>query len=339
MIYIKDVIFIQCTSFIILTVFSRRISSIMLYHCLLPVALIATLGFQTGQAGYNRLNSVLVERVNNDYADSNFAIAENWLKEGKRLTPTSDVKQFLALKDVRNDKTCDPKHHQTMVDNVKETNLLELMTKNQVERRVDKIVRKIFLAGAKVCQPAFVARYKSKLNQLDKTEVKKAQTFAERVMDQSLFEKNVQDYDDPDAETMFSKFVLPTLTVKSLAGHERCPYKALVEILGNDSDSKYLSVIGDEKTGKKSADKKKLEQLVQDHLIAPCRYYVEKLGPEVFGPAELYKTVFKVNEADRDFYYGWSCFKVCGLFLDNKSTLTNDLKLAIENPSMYKYHS
>lgn len=311
----------------------------MLYLSLLSVALVATFGIQTGQAGYTRLNKFLVDHVNNDIADSNFAVAENWLKEGSRLTPTGDVKQFLALKDIRDDKTCDSKSYQTMAANVKETNLLELIKDNQVERRVDKIVKRVFLAEAKICQPAYVAKYKSKLDQLDKAEVKKAQTFAKETMDQSLFEQNVRDYDEPDAETMFSGFIKPTLSVKGLAGHERCPLEALREILGKDPDIKYLSIVGDEATGKKSVDKKKLDQLVQDHLIAPCRYYVEKLGPEVFVPAELYKIGFEVSEADRDFYFGWSCFKICDLFLDNKSTLTTDLKLAIENPSKYKYHA
>lgn len=155
------------------------------------------------------------------------------------------------------------------------------------------------------------------------------------LIDKTLFG---DDGDSPDADLLFKQFVMPKLSLRHLFGYERCPRKALIEILGDNPDMKFLSLIPDERTGKKLVDEPKLDQLIEVHLIVPCRYYVEGFGPELFDQAWLYKAAIPVKESDREFYFGWSYFKLCDLFLKKKHILLADSVQSIENPTSMKYH-
>lgn len=294
-------------------------------HSFLSVVLIATSAFQPSQAEYGRLNKYLEAKVQSDDITANLAAAATWLADGKVLTPRRDLQQFVALNELVANNECNEKSYQIMANNLRATNLLQRMEDYNVKRRVDIIVRSVFLKQAKQCEQAYTSQYQLDEALMDENLVKKAQVFARNFIDQTLLERNLYDYKQPDSKTLYEQFVEPDLTIKTLLGHQKCPRRALWEILGDVPQRKYLNLNVDEQTGKKYLDRLKLDQLVDEHLIAPCRYFVDQLGPKLFNQAKLYKTGFKVSQKDRKFYFGWSCFNICDLFLRNKSTLTNDL--------------
>lgn len=305
---------------------------------LLSVALIATYSPQPGNAKYNRLDKYLTDHVADDNLNANLDAAEAWLGKGRALTPTGDVKQFLTLRELVGNEKCDARSHDIMASIVRDTSLIQSMLDYKDLRRVDRVVQSVFFEQAKACLRALVAKYREKLQALDETQIRGAQVFAKNLMDQTLFEMDLWDYEEPEAETLFTQFIESRISIKGLLGHERCPRRALMDIIGKQPDGKYLTAASDERTGKRSADRAKLTELVENHLLAPCRYYVAELGPDVFELAELYKTAFKVNKTDRDFYFGWASFKICSLYLRDKYNVANDLIQAIENPTNIKYN-
>lgn len=303
---------------------------------LLTVALVATLGSQPGLAKYNRLDRYLTEHVGDDNVNANLVAAEAWLSKGRALTPTGEVKQFLALKEIIGNEKCDARSHEITANNVRDTNLLQSMEDYKELRRVNRVVQSVFLEQAKTCQTVLVAKYRQKLQDLDRTQINAAQVFAKNLIDQTLFEMNLWDYKEPEAATLFAQFIESKITIKGLLGHERSPRRALMDLIGREPDGRYLSPDG--RTGRQSVDRVKLVALVENHLIAPCRHYVAEFGPDVFELAELYKTAFRVKKTDRDFYFGWASFKICNLYLREKYNIANDLIQAIENPTSSKYN-
>lgn len=319
----------------------------MLLYSLLPVALIANCTTGSGwYAGYNRINKYLVDNVKDDSVHSNLYAVSRWLEQGNMLTfPTADAKRFLALKELIGDDKCDEKSYEIMANNVKAINLLQLIEEDRITRRVDKVVHSVFLAEAHTCQSVYVDRYKQKLESLNTKLVKSAQIFAREIIQRTQFVRDLND-DYVDSKTLFDKFIRRNLSLDSLK-HKNCPLTVLREIIGLESERKFLAPVPDELSGKSKVHKSKLKQFVADYLIEPCQYYVNELGPSVFVPARLYSSAFTVNKNDDDddgdddhndehkFYFGWSCFEICKLFLSNKSILVKNLITAVENNYSY----
>lgn len=277
------------------------------------------------EAGYNRLNKYLIEKVHSDEAAPNMEAAIRWLQEQKDVKlplfstePIRDLKKFTALQQVIEDTGCDMSSQKIIQQNEEAVGLYKLIEDRHVTRRVDKVMLSIFRAHARRCAQVHLAVYHKKIKQLDKSKYEKVDNLGQMVMNMDKFYSGTDGYYFYRNYALFDRYVEKIPKVQSFV-RPGVFHTALESNAESDPDIKYTRRVPDEQTGRYVVHRDKLRELVREHLIEPCRYYVDELGPEIFIPERLKIPIqSKLLDGENGFYRDWSYFMICSAVVSDE---------------------
>lgn len=71
----------------------------------------------------------------------------------------------------------------------------------------------------------------------------------------------------------------------------------------DDPDARFVERVEDEMIGAKVLKRNKFLRLLDDYLLKPCRYFNDRLGPEVFEPLLFDAEVYHELRGDKAEFY------------------------------------
>lgn len=290
---------------------------------------IAALAIGTTQADYGRLNDYLVENVDNDEVAANMAAASTWFLEQQSkkhlflfLTPISDLKKFTALQQVIADDECDVSAYEIMRANEHEVDLYRKAKRDELERRVDKVMNEVFEKHAEKCMDVYSMRFEAIERQLEPVLLERVRVLADQVVltDRRLW---IQEDDwhrmKSNSNDLYLRFIDRPVTIElitRLSGLLDALNLSAKDLLMARHSHRAMHQL----SGKLIIRLAEIEQLVKDYLIEPCQYYVNQLGEDLFPQAEFEaKFYHPVKEVNYNFYLGWSAFNICKVLIANES--------------------
>lgn len=302
------------------------------YAFLVASFMVASIAIRNTEAGYDKLNEYLVTKVvDNDEVEANMEAASKWLADQNKVrlkfitrAPIDDLKKFTALQQVIADTRCDRRAYEIMRPNEKAVGLHKKKDYKEVVRRVDKVMLSIFKSHAEKCLSTYRQVYRTKMEQLDEEVRKQVERLAEAII-------RANGYTGPwyvatDPSNLINRYIRYHLTVRSFAGVDKALYRALIDNTEGDPDAKYTQRVADEQSDKRTIHEGKIKELIGKHLIEPCRLYEAEMGPDVFIPGEFEARVYnKVDNSDRDYYLGWSYFKICRALIADESAVFDEV--------------
>lgn len=270
-------------------------------------------------ASYKELNNYLIEKVNNDEVAANMAAANKWLEEQQNVkqsflskSPVGDLKKFTALQQVIDDTKCDRSAYDIMRPNEEAVGLRKLLEDGQVIRRVDKVIYSIFEEHAKKCALVYPVVYRQKRQLLEQSKCAQVERLGQTIMGWDKYFASVRYHAyffEPRG--LLDRYIKITRTVRDFA-NKGVFYEVLLHNAKDDPNFKYTQRIPDEHSGKAVVHKDQLKELARKHLIEPCQFYVDELGPDVFTPARFELSIYsRPDSRDRDFYLSWSYYQLC----------------------------
>lgn len=282
------------------------------------------------EAGFKALNKYLLEKVSDRDIESNMKAAAGWLEELKTTkhsllskSPIKDLELFTSLQQVREDTKCDVKAMLTMRDNLLKAGL-------NLVRRVDLVMKQIFIEHAKKCADQYPVIYKARKEQLDKVTYELVSTVAKRVIEADQIVayrgEGVSKEEFYKLKNIINLYAIGRFSITSLDyGH--FIRMALKENAKENPNVIYLDKVPNELTGKNVVHKDKIKELVKELVIEPCRRYVKDHGQQVFLPARWDGQYYiaEANEANAEFYFDWAFFSICRSAMEHESYVFSDV--------------
>lgn len=296
---------------------------------------VVSISIRSTEAGYDKLNEYLVTKVvDNDEVEPNMEAASKWLEDQNKVrlkfitkAPIDDLRKFAALQQVVADTRCDRRAYEIMRPNEKAVGLHQKKDFGEVVRRVDKVMLDIFKKHAEKCLSVYRQVYRTKRAQLDEAVRKRVERLAETIIRTNAFTGPW--YLALTPSNLINRYIKYNLTVGSFAGIKKALYTALIANSEGDVDAKYTRSIANEQSGQQTIHGDKIKDLIGKYLIEPCRRYEAEMGPDLFIPAEFEARVFrKIEASDKDYYLGWSYFKICRALTADESTVFDEVMAA-----------
>lgn len=288
---------------------------------------------------YNKINDYLVDATTSSDFKANMRLAEEWLDRErgrgvhlfKNKALVQALEQFTALEAVKS--RCDRYAHTVLWRNDQATlgeagRSTSQMT--QTPRRIASLVHHAAIHHAIDCSHVYRETFERLLEGGDKQSMAKVDIImdAYRASNNSLFD--VQ-----------AKHIKPSIVVQKIRsiGGKQTAQLAYQVIKGQSMDhenSAYLGKVLDEKRGRRVVRMDKIKQMADEHLLKPCKYYVNTFGPDVFIPA-IYEAEL-LNDAYNplgfsemnDFVSGWITYRVCELLVADADDLAQRVASIID---------
>lgn len=296
------------------------------------VIAIASLAVGKIESHYSRLNTYLIQRVDNDEIGPNIEAATAWLKEQENVkqpflskVPIEDLKKFTALQQVIEDTKCDHTAYEIMRANVNAVSL----SRNAV-RRIDKLILKIFTDHVMKCKSVYPTIYQTKKAQLDENVFARVKKLATNVMNLDVFSgRSSFDNERLSPHNLFHEYIKHRLSARK--SFVRLGYALKDTITDNVTlDLLYSRRVPSKHTGRRVVDKDKTKDLVNKFVIEPCKQYEAEMGPDLFIPAEFDMVLhFELDNDNRDYYLGWSYFKICEALTSDESEVFDEVIKAV----------
>lgn len=266
------------------------------------------------------LDNYLVGNVNTEEIGPNMEAATKFIEtyKGTRRhavlssTQIQEWRTFVALQGIIDNPKCDDSEYELMRANEAIVGLQALKQKEMVNRRVDKIMLRIFKIHSEKCSDVYRKRYRSRKEQVD------AVTW-DRVLELC---SAIMDYDESEAyssrarkfytaDNVFTRYIR-TVPLMDTYSNEGVFWSALRVSGKNDPNIKYIRRVADANTGKLVVHKDKIMQLSDEYLTKPCRKYVDAFKTDLFIPARFDASYyFNIDSTKREYYAAWSIFMIC----------------------------
>lgn len=202
-----------------------------------------------------------------------------------------------------------------------------------LRNRVDEIVHYYGLKHALECQTVYPAEFERRYSELDPKKVHKVETFMKHVHHHP-FLAWTEDNPNRRAELLRSMALFDTLQI----GWQSTAESALKTFQDLEAESAHqeLLII--------YLRKEKLGNLLEWHLIEPCKYYVDKLGPGLLQSAVYDKAVLepgnfypRLSPSVNKFLIAMDTYRICSHLAGKKSTardtlLANLVKIVTQPP-------
>lgn len=289
------------------------------------------LRFFTGlyyQSTYAEINNYLVDHVETDDVKSNMIEALKWYdaevskKSMFNRAIVEALKQFTSLTKIGPDNQCNRNTYAILLKNDRATKRKthKQPSKLGLMKRIEKVVYEYSMNHAIDCVPRYPTLLKEKLAKLDQDKVQRAENFVDNIIDGFR-------WSDKKFKNENKRYAIYTLvkSLKSISNKKtsKIALDRLNEYARDDPDRKFLKKVLNEKKGVMEIRKDKVGSLVDQYLIAPCRYYVEQLGLSVFIPAnydlimlELQDRYKEEDDEALEFLLGWSRYHICSVLIE-----------------------
>lgn len=289
---------------------------------------------------YEQINRYLVDKVVGQDVESNLAAAVEFMtsdpKRGSLLNGSlkAALKQFTALKAIRGgpDK-CSVSSYDILIRNDRTTAGKTHSKRVALDKlnRVERIIFDVSKQHAIDCQQVYTVEFKKRYAELDRELVRPVEEYIRSVHDVCLEPKDRQNEASRRAasrELARQRSVKPTVGFASA----KVLYKVIETLAGRDKDSGFTEIVQVAESDKKEVNKDRLRQLFNRYLIEPCQYYVEKLGPGLFIPAEYdgemvdYESFYTQDTAEvTDFLLGLDGYHLCHFLVDENDWVQDDV--------------
>lgn len=280
------------------------------------------------QNTYQEINNYLVDHVPTDDAESNMREAINWYN--KELAKRSifnkaireGLKQFTSLSKIGESNKCNRNTYAILRKNDRGTRgkVHKKRSKLGLFKRVEKVVYDYSINHALDCVPKYPSILKERYAQMDPVKVKTAEKLIDEIINSFLYSKKKLANENKRYATYTLVKSLKSITNKRTS---KIALDTLDEYARDDPEKRFLKPVLNEKKGIMEVRKDKVRELVEKYLVAPCKYYVDQLGLNVFIPAHYDLSMLEVedrykedDEAALEFLLGWSRYHVCNLIAD-----------------------
>lgn len=298
------------------------------------VAVIALVQGGVVEARYGRLNAYLVEKVPTDETSPNIQAALDRLRElgdAKQSflskTPIRDLKEFTALQQVIQDTKCDHTAYAIVRANERASGL-----HRRAHRRIDKVVSRILSDHAKKCLRVHPIAYQTKKEQLGQLAFKRVEELAGTVINKDILSSRYEHKcSEINAHNLITMYIKYHRNIHSFVDVLDSLKSALMNNADGDPDAKYLKRVPDEYTGKRVVHKERIRKLSRKYLLEPCKQFVALMGPDLFVQAEFdMRHYYELDDHEnKDYYLGWSYFKVCRALTADESVVLDDVVNAV----------
>lgn len=300
-------------------------------YAVLVALAIASLSVANTEARYEKLNEYLIKSVTNDEVEPNMEAASNFLKEQENAkqslltkNPISDLKQFTALQQVIDDKECGHDAYEIIRANADAVDLHKLNYVHDIVRRVDKLIYKIIASHAERCLETYPTKYVAKREQIDPKLLEQVEKIGKSVINGDQANARSLMY-IMEPNNLFNHYIRNTRSLASFANIKNALNKALVANSQADPNAKYARQVPNESTGKREVHKNEIKELTRKYLIEPCKQYEAFMGPDLFIPADYDGRVRNKINDNKDYYAGWSYFKICEVLTSNESAVLKEV--------------
>lgn len=190
-----------------------------------------------------------------------------------------------------------------------------------LRNRVDEIVYYYGLKHALECQTVYPVEFEQRYSELDTKKVHKVETFMKKVHHHP-FLNWTENNPNRRAELLRSMALFNTLQI----GWQSTAESALntFQEIEAESEHQELLII--------NLRKEKLGNLLEWHIIEPCKYYVDKLGPGLLQSATYDKAVLepgnfypKLSPSVNKFLVAMDTYRICSQLVGKKSTARDSL--------------
>lgn len=289
---------------------------------------------------YEQINRYLVHNVRAEDVESNLAAAVEFLssdpKRGSLLNGSlkAALQQFTALKAIRDglDK-CSSSSYDILVRNDRTTGGKTHSRRVALDRlnKVERVIFDVAKQHAIDCQKVYPLEFKKRYAGLDRELVRPVEEYIRSVHDVCLEPK---DRENEATRRAASRELARQRSVKPTAGFASAKvlYKVIETLAGRDKDSGFSEIVQVGGSDKREVNRDKLRLLFNKYLIEPCQYYVEKLGPGLFIPAEYdgemvdYEAFYTQDSAEvTDFLVGLDGYHLCHFLVDENDWVQDEV--------------
>lgn len=297
---------------------------------LLVVIVVNPLTVAITEASYLRLNNYLVQHVKNDSVDSNIEAAVDWLRELEATKHgffmnilIKHLKRFVDLRRVIGDTRCGHEAYEIMRANEEAVGLHRMNDNKRVERRVDKVMLKIFQEHAEKCSRAYPIEYNTRRGQFNESVFRQVENLATIVINADRFiasSKRISFNCTPS--DLFRRYITNPPTIQAFA-RENILYDALI----SNAKTSHITEKPErahERVRVSILNKYEIKELVKELLIEPCLSFKATFGRDLFIPARFDAQVYlDLDHGNTDYFLGWSYFNICKAVTDNEIMFHN----------------
>lgn len=245
------------------------------------------------------LNMKFVERIYHEDIDQKVDQQYRYVKAKKLI---------LDLKTLLDKSTCNAKGHNIAVQNFLALDGRVLKKDKRLDyclSRLDNIFAHYLERHAELCRQVYYDSLKDRLEKMDKNKVKSVDYFTGNAIFQLISKKK----DENKSKNACQRLVL--LTSVHFNPGPKYILQRLRTLAKGHRDEKALTSFKDIKTSMMMIDGVKFGRLFREFLVEPCRYYEQRLGPDVFKPVSFEREFHKVDENNPDFYKAWGRYRLC----------------------------
>lgn len=273
-----------------------------------------------------RLNLFLISSTASAEADLNFGLVHEKYKAesgrwfSSKSQSTDDMKAmrlFLAMGNIKDENRCEPESYNILiqVDRATSDKSRRRLDPDGIARRIERILLDYVLKQIDQCHEAHLEQFKHISRTMDQDKVKIVDIFFG-----PSIERLASDQFQPNRDKSRVQRLYNMIAEKISSLSSRSPKRIMESLKALVSDdeyaicvSKYADSVDIRELLVKDAE---FRELYKNYLVRPCRYYTQKLGPEVFKVVYFEdKFQHSLDEKSLNFYESWTRFHLCNQFI------------------------
>lgn len=268
---------------------------------------------------------------NNADAQHNMQMAIDLLNSGeiKHSKILKSLRLFIAMDKVVREKRCDTVGYAIIEAN--DTGAMgdpHRINGGRVQwpNRADLVIYEYAKKHAQICANKNDGQMlKEKIHSMDVVQVYRATTLTDSILELNELRKQ-----PVDAAELFDKVIKSDIKMLDQIHDGSILYKIISLLVDNKKElpkkSRTMTSFVRSMSGHNHQTKEKqMRHLFDKYLVEPCKYFVDQLKPEVFGPAtfdaEFYHVLLEGSKNDPEFYLYWARYKLCSHLVDQQNAL------------------
>lgn len=265
------------------------------------------------------LNDFLVDSTKSVDPDANLdLVLEELIKDYKDLiNPNSNSMEakrlVLALQTINEENECSFSSFLILKKSLDAigTTITSILT-NSGLRRIDKILAHYMNRHVNKCKEVYFTNLDYFLyNDLSRNKLSSVDLIVKTKMDELTSDDYAVNKDKTYVERLYH-FATTGVGI-TFQIETKDIYNAMEVLVKGDPDEKFFRVVENEKTGSPNILRDEFKLLFYKYVVAPCKYYRQQVGPNIFEPA-LFDSLFNNQiRTDRvDYYEFWLKYRICG---------------------------
>lgn len=288
------------------------------YTVIVAAILMASLAIDNAKAHYDELEKYLVANVNTDAVEPNLEAAAKLLKAQKnkfssqQVVPNGDLADFTSMQHAVDGTNCDFEAKQSLQIN---RVALAMYGFSSPVRRVEKVFDEILTNHAIKCLEVYPKIFSEKKQEIGETVFKRVEEMVGAIIKEDLLSPgNRRFHTEIEPYGLLDHYAITVnpLDIRKFVGLRSALRPRLAKKLFSGGRNGEPQLSG----------KNRIKELVEEYVMTPCWIYESEVGKDLFIPAEFDAKVYNKLEDDmKDFYLGWSYYKICRAILANKSVV------------------